>query len=89
MKINMTGLDVFQKSLRLCTLDKSSLSIGRVSIFYFCKKSLNVYISFQHEELVLLLIELRRDQNKLERLRDHYRELLSLHRPHEKEYKRK
>ena len=32
MNTNMTGfLDVFQKSLRSCALDKSSLSIGRSS----------------------------------------------------------
>ena len=30
MDTNMTRLDGFQKSLCLCTLDESSLSIGRV-----------------------------------------------------------
>ena len=30
MITNMTGLDGFQKSLRPCTLEESSLSIGRV-----------------------------------------------------------
>ena len=32
MNTNKQGLDGFQKSLRPCALDESSLSIGRVSI---------------------------------------------------------
>ena len=32
MNTNMTGFRRFQRSLRPCTLDESSLSIGRVSI---------------------------------------------------------
>ena len=31
MNTNMTGLDGFQKPLRPCALDESSLSIGRVN----------------------------------------------------------
>ena len=34
MNTNMTGLDGFQKSLRPCGLDESSLSIGRVNMHY-------------------------------------------------------
>ena len=33
MSTNITGFDVYQKSLHPCALDESSLSIGRVSPF--------------------------------------------------------
>ena len=32
MNTNTTGFECFQKALRLCALDESSLSIGRVEV---------------------------------------------------------
>ncbi|KAK7475957.1 hypothetical protein BaRGS_00032776 [Batillaria attramentaria] len=41
-----------------------------------------------HDELVLLLIQLRRNQSALEKARDFYREVLGKRRPAEREYRR-
>ena len=43
----------------------------------------------QHEELVLMLIQLKRAQSRLESDRDYYRSRLEEIRPTEKEYKLK
>ena len=50
MNTDMTGLRWFQKSLRACALDKSSLSIGRVKeiLFNDSLQYLHLYLEYMH-----------------------------------------
>ena len=48
-----------------------------------------IFLLLQHEELVLMLIQLKRAQSRLESDRDYYRSRLEEIRPTEKEYKLK
>ena len=46
MNTNMTGLDVFQKSLCPCTLDDSSFRIGRLKGTSVSVSSINWLVTF-------------------------------------------
>ena len=54
-----------------------------------CVATLRSCVWLQHEELVLMLIQLKRAQSRLESDRDYYRSRLEEIRPTEKEYKLK
>ena len=51
MNTNMTGLDIFQKSLLPCALDECSRSIGRVNTFSDQKQPNNFGEIFQVEQV--------------------------------------
>ncbi len=52
------------------------------------KENLYVFV-LQHEELVLLLIQLRRSQSRLQDVKNWYRGQMDVSRDYEKEYKKK